>query len=103
MKGPYAPETFAGLPAPSEVSWERSGPVRGQTYRVSEAFEDADGHNHPVGETWLFLGAMFNKFDDEWQLCVRLPSGEEWIIPLGWSADKQGHTLQRWQHYLTKA
>lgn len=101
MQGPYSPGTFSKLPAPSELSWERTGPARGQTYRVIKAFDDADGHEHPVGERWLFLGGMFNKFDDEWTLCVQLSSGEEWKIPLSWRADKQGNVLEHWQAYLT--
>lgn len=30
--------------------------VPGKTYRVIQAFADFDGHAHPEGEEWQFLG-----------------------------------------------
>ncbi len=100
MKGPYSLGTYSQLPPPTAFGWERTGPARGKTYRVTQAFRDADGHEHLPGETWMFLGGMFNKFDDEWTLCVRFASGEEWRIPLGWGADRQENVLEHWQDYL---
>jgi hypothetical protein len=100
MQGPYGRGTL-DLPPPSEWSWERNQLARGQTYRVSKAFEDADGDVHPVGEAWVFLGAMFNKFDDELTLCVRLPSGTEWKIPLLWRPDQQAAVIDRWSEFMT--
>lgn len=102
MQGPYNLGTFGSLPTPSEGGWERGRLARGQTYRVVKAFHDADGQEHLVGEEWLFLGAMFNKFDDELAICIRLVGGEEWKIPLIWSEDEQGDTLENWQNYVMR-
>jgi len=103
MQGPYSQGTLANLSAPSNGDWERGRLVRGQAYRVIMPFQDADGQDHPVGETWIFLGQMFNKFDDELVLCVRIDGEAEWKIPLVWQANKQEDVIENWRHYLAPA
>jgi hypothetical protein len=103
MQGPYSQGTYTGLPAPSVGAWEQYRLVRGNAYRVIKTFNDADNHNHPVGETWIFLGAMFNKFDNELVLCVRLAESAEWKIPLIWQTDKQQDVIESWKAYLAQA
>src|SRR5581483_8327776 len=97
MQGPYNVGTFSNLPAPSDWSWERTRLARGKTYRVIRSFADADGQEPPVGEEWVFLGEMFNKFDDELTVCIRSGGDEEWRIPFIWRADKQEEVLEHWQ------
>ena len=104
MQGPYREGTFARVLSPSPGIWERLSLVaRGQAYRVIKPFQDADGQDHPTGETWTFLGAMFNKFDNELVVCVRLPSSAEWKIPLISQADKQEDVIEHWKAYLAPA
>jgi len=55
---------------------------RGEKYRVKASFVDADGAQHTTGEEWTFIGCKFSPFDNEYTLCVRIPSGEIKLLPL---------------------
>ncbi len=80
MKGPYPTGSSVVPQAPNE--WEIGSAVRGQRYRVIKQFVDGDEDSHPVGEEWLFLGAMFDRQFDDYVLCVQSSSGQEWAIKL---------------------
>ena len=54
----------------------------GTPFRVTKAFVDADGDNHPVGEEWTFIMSMFNRLASLYMVCAAAPSGEEWEIPV---------------------
>lgn len=99
MVGPHPPGTFKPIVPPS--AWEeRRRVVRGQRYRVIRAFKDADGDEHPVGESWIFLMEMFNRFDDELNLCVRSASGDEWRISLLWKPEAQQDVIEDFFQYV---
>lgn len=102
MQGPYKIGSIGSPVAPSEWDWERNRLIRGERYRVIKAFFDADGHEHAIGEEWLFISTLFSKFDDELTICIRLTSGEEWKIPLLWSVDQQQDVIERWQNYVMR-
>ena len=101
MEGPYPNGTYWYLEIPpTEWDWERGRLIRGERYRIIQPFTDANGDEHPVGEEWLFLRAMFSRFDDLLILCVRFSSGEEWKIPLLWKKDKQEDIIEHYRNYM---
>jgi hypothetical protein len=102
MNGPYPLGTLNASFTPMEGTWETYTMKRGQRYRVTRSFEDADGDNHSVGEEWEFLSAMFSRFEDLLSLCVRIRSQEEWVIPLIWTPDRNEAVLQRFRTYVTE-
>jgi hypothetical protein len=93
---------MANVP-PVARHWEKRAFVRGETYQVSKAFVDADGDEHPIGEQWTFISSMYSRFDSEMILCTRIPSGEEWMIPLIWEEEKQGEIIENWTAYFSLA
>ncbi|HMD54883.1 MAG TPA: hypothetical protein VKJ65_10070 [Phycisphaerae bacterium] len=103
MQGPYPNGTswYLEIP-PTEWDWERDRLIRGERYRIIKPFVDADGDEHPIGEEWLFLRAMYSQFDDLLTLCVCFPSGDEWKIPLLWNKDKQQDIIEHWSDYMAR-
>ena len=99
MIGPHPPGTFKPIVPPS--AWEAGRMVRGKHYRVIRPFKDADDDEHVVGEDWVFLMGMFNRFDDEVNLCVQSASGEEWRIPLVWKPEAQQEVIQNIARYVS--
>lgn len=99
MVGPHPPGTFK--PTVPKSAWETGRVVRGKRYRVIRTFKDGDGDEHPVGEDWVFLMEMFNRFDDEVNLCVQSPSGEEWRIPLVWRPEAQQEIIEDFARYVS--
>jgi len=87
------------------AAWEHSRPefcglLRGQWYRVVRAFHDFDGDEHPVGETWVFLGHNFLPYHDGLSLFVSIDGHREWHIRLRWTAEDQGPIIDSLQEYL---
>jgi Domain of unknown function (DUF3601) len=72
----------------------------GQRYRVKREFSDHDGHAHPRGEEWLFLGYSFAPYDDGMSFFVSLDGAQEWQIRLQWRAEEQGHVLDHLSEYV---
>ena len=54
------------------------GLARGRRYRVIKAFRDFDGDEHPLDETWLFLGDSFLPYEDGLSLFVSIDGIHEW-------------------------
>ena len=81
--------------------WEVGHVERGRRYRVIQAFQDADGDNHPIGEEWKLISTGFNKFDNELDLRIRDKSEIDWIIPLGWDTDRQQDVLEDWSKFVS--
>jgi hypothetical protein len=100
MNGPHELGTHTPQTPASQYDWESSFIARGQTYRVTRSFCDADGDHHHVGEEWLFIMSMFNRFDDELTLCVRSVSDEEWRIPLIWKPENQQDIIEDFKQYI---
>jgi len=48
-----------------------------------------------------FLSSLFSKFEDELVLCVRI-QGNDWKIPMVWSADKQQDVIEHWEEYVER-
>jgi hypothetical protein len=99
MIGPHPRGTFKPIVPPS--AWEASRMVRGKQYQVIKAFKDANGDEHLVGENWVFLMKMFNRFDDELNLCVLSASGEEWRIPLIWKREGEQEVIENVARYVS--
>jgi hypothetical protein len=102
MLGPKPKGTWTGGKAPN------CGPIyrsltAGQRYRVVIEFRDHDGHTHPVGEVWTFLGYSFLPYDDGLSFFVSLDNEHEWHIPLQWRTEEQGEILDNLQQYVTSA
>jgi hypothetical protein len=51
-------------------------------------FVDLDGHTHPAGECWTFLGSTFQPHDDGLSLFVQIGAAE-WHIRLQDRAEAQ--------------
>jgi hypothetical protein len=102
MNGPYELGSHEKLTSPSQSPWEAPRLIRGQTYRVTTAFCDADGDEHQVGEKWFFITSMFSKFDDELSICIRSESNQEWRIPLFWTPDAQQDIIENFTRYVTR-
>jgi len=103
MNGPYEAGTFVHSHMPSELSWETRYLKRGQAYRVTKSFQDADGDEHCVGEEWEFIESLFSKFDDELTLCVRSPTNEEWKIPLIWKPEDHEDVIEGFLDYVSES
>ena len=67
---------------------------------VVEAFTDADGDLHPIGEAWTFEGLWFNKFNNEVTVFVTPSGGPSQTIPLLWMPDRQQDVIQHFDTYL---
>ena len=97
MWGPYPKRDGAGV-----QSWF-AGMRAGRRYEVVRAFTDFDGGEHPVGESWTFLGASFLPYDDGQSLFVSLDGEREWHIRMQWREEEQGAVLDHWDGYVRQA
>ena len=100
MDGPYALGTLSNSVPSSQWDWETGRLTRGQRYRVTEPFVDADGDHHQAGEEWLFISSLFSRFDDELTLCVRSNFNEEWKVRLLWKSGGQGEVIENFIRYV---
>jgi hypothetical protein len=100
MNGPYTAGTCKNPIPPSQWDWEKKRLSRGQRYRVTKTFLDADGDLHEVGEEWLFIACMFSRFDDELIVCVQLQSNDEWKVPLIWRPEAQQEIIENFLDYV---
>ena len=69
------------------------------TYMVVQAFQDFDGNEHPVGETWSFIGSSFLPYDDGLSLFVAI-DGERRHIRMQWREDQQGAIVDNLADYV---
>jgi hypothetical protein len=100
MQGPYPAGTHSNTRAPKEWDWETQRLIRGSLYAVIKPFIDADGQEHPVGETWTFLAGTFSRHDDLLLVIVAYPNGEEWRIPFYWRPQDQEEVIENFQNYV---
>lgn len=91
MHGPQPSGTWTGR-EPAKA-W---GPLQpGRSYEVCESFFDYDGVEHPVGESWRFLGSSFLPYDDGLSLFVSLDGRNEWHIRLQDRPTEQASVVRR--------
>ena len=67
--------------------------VAGRRYSVKASFADADGDQHDYGESWVYRGCWFSRYDDLVTLFVTDKDGYKLKIPLLWRANAQEHVL----------
>lgn len=82
------------------ASSERLRIVRGQRYRVTRAFTDADGVLHPVGEEWTFTASKFSRFEDEYVISVRFDAGGTMSFGLICQEDRQYGIIRNFSEYV---
>lgn len=75
----------------------------GRRYAVALAFADFDGADHPVGESWTYLGYNFVPYDDGLSLFVSLDGTQEWQIRLCWRPDDQGPVIDALDTHVAPA
>ena len=73
--------------------------ISGQRYVVVQAFVDFDGDEHPVGETWAFIGSAFLPYDDGLSLFVEAEDGVR-HIRMQWREEEQGPTIDRLDQFI---
>ena len=73
---------------------------RGRRYRVVLAFRDFDGDDHPVGETWTFLGYDANAYHDGLSLFVSVDGAQEWQIRLSTYPGDQDEIVRNLADYV---
>lgn len=101
MQGPFEQGTHNLVFQPSVWSWEFGRMERGRWYRIRRAFQDADGHEHHVGDTMRFIYQMFDRQHNITILCIEKPDKREWEIPLAGSRDDaQEDVLDSYLDYL---
>lgn len=71
----------------------------GMTYRVAQAFRDFDGNEHPVEETWSFIGSSFLPYDDGLSLFVVI-DGQHRQIRMQWRDEAQGPIIDNLEDYV---
>jgi hypothetical protein len=69
-------------------------------YRVIKSFKDHDGHSHPEGEEWMFLGYLFLPYDDGLSWFVSFDGKQEWCIPMQWNELSQGVIIDSLSEYI---
>lgn len=79
---------------------ERLRMVRGQKYRVTRAFTDADGVLHPVGEEWTFTASKFSRFEDEYVISVQFELGGVVSFGLICQEDRQYGVIRNFSEYV---
>lgn len=67
---------------------------------MKQEFSDYDGHTHPAGEEWMFLGYSFSPYDDGMSFFVSLDGLQEWQIQLQLRSEEQGHVLGHLPDYI---
>lgn len=75
----------------------------GKRYRVIQPFRDFDGQDHPIGETWTYLGTAFLPYDDGRSLFVSVDGDREWHIRMQDRPEEQGPILDSFQTYVAPA
>jgi hypothetical protein len=73
--------------------------VSGQHYVVVQAFTDFDRDEHPVGETWAFIGSAFLPYDDGLSLFVETDTGLR-HIRMQWREEEQGPVINRLDQFV---
>lgn len=69
------------------------------TYMVVQPFRDFDGNEHPVGETWSFIGSSFLPYDDGLWLFV-VVDGQRRQIRMQWREEQQGAIVDNLPDYV---
>jgi Domain of unknown function (DUF3601) len=87
---------------PASVHADIGGLRPGQRYTVIQAFRDYDGDDHPVGETWIFLGHNFLPYDDGLSLFVSKSGDDEWHIRMQWRPEEQGPIIDAFDRYVRR-
>ena len=87
------------------ASWERAvggfqSLTPGRWYRVTKAFRDYDGDEHPPGETWRYLGHNFLPYEDGLSLFVSLDGDQEWQIRMRWAREDQAAIIDAINDYV---
>ena len=72
----------------------------GKRYRVTRAFTDFDRQEHPVGETWTYIGTALLPYDDGRSIFVSLDGEREWHIRMQDRAEEQGPVLDALEAYV---
>jgi hypothetical protein len=75
---------------------------RGALYRVTHPFRDYDGHEHPIGETWTFLGSAFAPHDEGLSWFVSLDGDQEWHIRMRLTPDDQERIVDAIASYVQR-
>jgi hypothetical protein len=73
--------------------------VSGHRYIVVQAFIDFDRDNHPVGETWTFIGSAFLPYDDGLSLFVETDASLR-HIRMQWREEEQGPIIDRLDQFI---
>ena len=73
--------------------------VSGQRYSVVRAFTDYDRDEHPVGETWTYIGSAFLPYDDGLSLFVEIDDKTR-HIRMQWRNEEQGPIIDRLADYV---
>ncbi len=79
------------------------GLLRGHRYRVVKAFKDFDGDEHPVGESWIYLGHNFVPYHDGLSRFVSFDAHHEWQIRMHWTHEDQGPIIDAMTEYVTES
>jgi hypothetical protein len=74
--------------------------VPGRRYRVVKAFKDFDSQEHPVGETWTYIGTAFLPYDDGRSIFVSLDGEREWHIRMQDREEEQRGILDDLKSYV---
>jgi hypothetical protein len=75
----------------------------GARYAVLQAFEDADGLVHAVGEQWTYLGYNFVPYEDGLSLFVAVDGQGQRQIRLRWREDAQGPVVDTLDSHIGPA
>ena len=102
MKGPYRLDEHHKFTPSDEPHWAKDWMKCGERYRVTKAFRDGDGDEHPVGEEWIFLGSDFSIYDNMRLLQVSLTLGQVWIFPLFTDRERQKALAESFYTYVQK-
>ncbi len=77
--------------------------VPGKRYGVIKPFKDFDREDHPVGETWTYLGTAFLPYDDGRSLFVSADGIRDWHIRLQGREEEQRDILDALHEYVVAA
>ena len=73
--------------------------IPGQRYRVTRAFTDHDGGQHPVGEMWVFETTHFVPYHDGLTLHVSV-QGMPQVYRLQWLPEEQGALIENFTDFV---
>ena len=100
MIGDGAPK---GTYSASGVGHDWLHPVAGKRYRVIKAFKDFDRQDHPVGETWTYVGTAFLPYDGGRSIFVSADGEHEWHIRMQDREEEQRDILDHLRDYVVEA